>query len=598
MCGGRIFPEAATSVSFLQHDSGEYLGGIEALEAEYPQFVKVRTFSEMLGREVLSAGGREIYMIEITDFSVDEAGKVPVAVSLSVHGPERAGIEGGIRYAEDLASWGANDPEHELCNGTEEDSVCMSAATVLDKVHLYLSNMNPDGWSRGDLANGGVFMRGNANGTDLNRQFPTKGWTQVGYQPETEPETNAWIKLMERIEPAVAADLHGELTSANDAFADIMYPAGQWDPLEQAQEERLARHMTSNVARYFEAEGVVIEDVTGVAGMVPAQYATAYDVVGYDDSGFMGDFFTERIGANEMDVEHFASHIVPNSTWSAPLEQAHIASVRAEIETLIVESMVQDDVRVRLNFGRTGYLFDPAVVTDRDGYGGPRPPKGYKPLPYRATRMRYFKDLSRYSTSKLRKVLAADVGRRGLRGLDTFVISDNAWPRDARGRRVSKAATVKALRSWVRAGGNLVLTDGALKLLAAMKVVAKDDIARDIHNAGHVDVIDFDHAYLRGVHVTASQTYYEVPLGYSVDVDSSPHWSIADSAWNGDVAATVTDETRVALGRMKLGKGTIGIIGALLPKQTEKFDHIYGIADYAVTVAGGQILNNMIALGR
>ena len=259
-------------MSFLQHDSGEYLAGLEALEALYPDFIKVRSFSDILGRDVTSAGGREIYMIEITDFTVDEAGKVPVAVSLSVHGPERAGIEGGVRYAEDLARWGAEDPEHEMCNGTEEDSECFAASTVLDRVHIYLTNMNPDGWSDGDIANGGVFMRGNANGTDLNRQFPTKGWTKLSYQPETEPETNAWIELMDRIEPEVAGDLHGELTSANNAFADIMYPAGQWDPLEQAQEERLARHMASNVTRYFEMEGVVAGDATGVAGMRPAEY--------------------------------------------------------------------------------------------------------------------------------------------------------------------------------------------------------------------------------------------------------------------------------------------------------------------------------------
>ncbi len=50
--------------------------------------------------------------------------------------------------------------------------------------------------------------------------------------------------------------------------------------------------------------------------MKPAEYATGYDVVGYDDAGFMGDYFTQRIGAIDMDVEHFLSHLVPNSSWS------------------------------------------------------------------------------------------------------------------------------------------------------------------------------------------------------------------------------------------------------------------------------------------
>ncbi len=73
------------------------------------------------------------------------------------------------------------------------------------------------------------------------------------------------------------------------------------------------------------------------------------------------------------------------------------------------------------------------------------------------------------------------------------------------------------------------------------------------------------------------------------------------TAWEGaggKTVAYITDEARVGLGRIKLGKGTIGIIGALLPVPTERFDHFFGLADYAVTIAGGQILNNMIAAGR
>ena len=36
-CGGRYFPEAETTASFLQHDNGEYLAGLEALERDYPR---------------------------------------------------------------------------------------------------------------------------------------------------------------------------------------------------------------------------------------------------------------------------------------------------------------------------------------------------------------------------------------------------------------------------------------------------------------------------------------------------------------------------------------------------------------------------------
>lgn len=601
-CGGRIFPEAETTTAFVQHDMGEYEDGINALERDYPRFVKVRTFSEVLGKETLSAGGREIYLVEITDFNAPEKDKVGVVISMAVHGPERAGLEGGVRYMEDLARWATDDPERMLANGTEPDSTELPVSEVLKKTHLYLANINPDGWAAGDVQNGGAFVRGNENGTDLNRQFPTIGWTKVSGRPlpMTEPEPTAWSKIIRRIDPVASADLHGELTSAQDAFTDLMYPAGQWDPIEQAQQERAARHMASNVARYFESDGVVASDVTGVAGMKPAEYATGYDVVGYDDSGFMGDWFTEQIGALDMDAEHFLSHMVPNSTWSAPLEKAHIAAVRGEIESLMVEAIVMDEVRPRLALGRTGYLFDPRKVTSRDGYGGPPPPEGFDPRPYSVTRMRYFTDLSRSATTPLRKVWSNEIRSGALGGLDSFVIADHPFPRGSKGGKPDSAKMVAALKTFVKGGGNLILTDRALNLLKRFDF-APDAIQKKIYGAGHINIEDYEDPYTKKVHTTASQTYYEVPLGYQLDEDSSPHWIVTREAWEaagGEVVAYIDVETDVGLGRMKFGKGTIGIFGAILPQPTEKFDHLYGLADYALTVGGGQILNNMIAFGR
>ncbi|MDQ3953313.1 MAG: hypothetical protein M3279_10190, partial [Actinomycetota bacterium] len=62
--------------------------------------------------------------------------------------------------------------------------------------------------------------------------------------------------------------------------------------------------------------------------------------------------------------------------------------------------------------------------------------------------------------------------------------------------------------------------------------------------------------------------------------------------------AHVENEEEIGLGRVKVGRGTVGVFGAVLPNPTERYDHFYGLADYAVTVAGGQILNNMIAFRR
>ncbi|HEY7876349.1 MAG TPA: M14 family zinc carboxypeptidase [Actinomycetota bacterium] len=598
-CGGRIFPEAEMSASFIQHDNGEYLAGIEALERDFPRFVKVSSLSELFGKQTLSAGNREIYLVEITDFQAPEKNKEAVLASLSVHGTERAGLEGGARYMEDLARWAADEPDHELRNGTEKDSIGIPVSEALKKVHVYLTDINPDGWSAGDVANGGVFERGNANGTDLNRQFPTGGWMQTSGRPlpMTEPEAIAMVKLERKVDPLITGDLHGELTSAQNAFADMMYPAGQWDPLRQKQHERLARHMKSNVARWFEERGVEAATVSGNAEMKPAEYATGYDVVGYDDSGFMGDFFSQN-GAIDMDVEHFLSHQVPNSTWLAPLEEAHIMSVRGELETFIVEATVAKKVKARLTLGRVGYLFDPKVIKSSDGYGPTPPPDGVKTRPYQSTRMQYFRDLAKYSTTPVRKVWSNQALKaRTLKRLDALVVADNPFPRTKTGAKVNAKKLAKALGKWVKGGGNLVLTDKAVKLLLKMKVVPGGAVSKQLYNAGHIDVEAWDDAYMAKVHDTASQTYYEVPLGFSLSDDTSPHWVVARPAWEeagGTVAAYVTDEANVGLGRIEHGKGTIGIFGAILPAATEKYDHLYGLADYAVTVAGGQILQNMI----
>ena len=589
------------TVSFLQHDSGEYLAGLAALEDEHPRFIRVSTLSEFLGHEALSAGGRDIVLIEVTDFNVPRENKVTVAASIGVHGNERAGVEGFARYVEDIVNWAADEPEHELRNGTLGDSTGIGAREALGKVHAYFSAINPDGWAQGDAQNGGVFNRGNANDVDLNRQFPTKGWTDTTGRPLplTEPEPKWWAEAVHKIDPVMSVDLHGELTSANNAFADIMLPAGQWHPAEQARHDRFARHMKSNIARWFEIQGVEMDTFTGQAGQKPAEYATGYDVVGYDDSGFMGDWFTEQIGAVDLDVEHFFSHYVPNSTWVAALEDAHIASVRGELETLIVEAPLIENVSPTLDLGRVGYLFDARVVKSSDGYGGPKPPEDVDPAPYHATRMTYFGDLERFTTRPLRRVWSNRVAR-GLRGLDTFVMADKVFPRTSSGRKPVAARFARTIERWVRVGGNLVLTDRAIRFLGRLGVVKKRQVARQLYGAGHVNIEDFEDPYVKKVHTTASQTYYEVPLGYTLEEDSSPHWTVARGPWEeagGKTIAYIEDEQRVGVGRIKLGKGTIGIFGAILPQPTERYDHLYGLADYAVSVAGGQILHNMMRFG-
>lgn len=86
--------------------------------------------------------------------------------------------------------------------------------------------LNPDGLVRG--------TRGNANGVDLNRNFPTDDWSAApvrtawehngphevayspGESPGSEPETQALLSLLEQRKPSWVVSLHAPLACVDD----------------------------------------------------------------------------------------------------------------------------------------------------------------------------------------------------------------------------------------------------------------------------------------------------------------------------------------------------------------------------------------------
>ena len=345
LCGGRIFPEAERAVGYVQYSPDplgfiEYQHGIQYLAQKYPRWVSVTTTKEMFGDAAISAGGRDIQVIKITDHQVADKGKETLFYSLSVHGNERGGLEGGLRTAEDLAI--AAEGGGKLVDGIDnyESSTGRKAtfhepevADVLAKEAVYLVDFNPDGWAVGDFWNPpapALYSRGNGNGTDLNRQMPTIGRINPGRNPLEEPEADAGVRLMREVAAAgkgglmaYGADIHGEINS--QAYMDVMYPAGEFDSVDHRRLMSIAERTKSVIdATLFEGIVEEIENATGgndaeyarAIPVKPAHWATVWDTLGYTDTGFIGDYMATDLGVTGMDYEIFFNHTIPEKVWN------------------------------------------------------------------------------------------------------------------------------------------------------------------------------------------------------------------------------------------------------------------------------------------
>ncbi len=551
-CGGRVVAEPVNSTTFLQYGL-EFPDVVAAIEAIAPDVVDARPLSGWLDDPTaVSAGGREVWVVRLTDESVPGP-KKDVVASLSVHGNESAGREGGIRYAEDIARWwAAGDTEHPLHGGDTD----VPLSQVLAETEIWLGFTNPDGWAAGDLAtgSGGIFSRGNDTGADLNREYPTTGWTNMGATPLSEPEAVGWVRFLQGLDDlTTASDIHGELTTATNSWADMMWPAGQWSPRMQAQELQLAQNMTRTIQRKFDEDPVSPQTVLGQLHGTPADampvatqpsnFATAYDIVGYDDGGFMGDYFN-KLGAVEIDVENFLSHTVPSNVWVGGFEQAHVIAVRGILEALAVEAILTDDVTPDLDIASVAYVANPRRVSDTDANGVGRtagdPAYDAQQVSYDVSPLDYFDDLAADAGVDIPALSPAAIadGSADLSAFDSIVLVDEAMPAGS----YDRDAYTTALRDYASAGGQLVLTDGAAGLLTSLGLFTDADLKTVKTNAGHVDFGAQDHPWEAGLTGVPSQTYYEVPLGFPAE-NSAPHFGVVQSAWEaaGGVTAGTVD---------------------------------------------------------
>jgi hypothetical protein len=192
-----------------------------------------------------------------------------------------------------------------------------------------------------------------------------------------------------------------------------------------------------------------------------------------------------------------------------------------------------------------------------------------------------------------------------------------------------KDAWFAKLRTWVQGGGNLVLTDGALRALPELvPAIPATAISRQTVYAGQTAFADADESDTTLDDPLAAdmaqdgarfgsgmrrQTFEPTPLGFSIqdaetgdDQSHARQYDVDKAAFKaagGRVAGSGVDAgarnaqavfSRVTLGELALGAGTIRIAGALLPQPTEEYDHTLGLEPYAVTYTGYILARNLL----
>ena len=187
------------------------------------------------------------------------------------------------------------------------------------------------------------------------------------------------------------------------------------------------------------------------------------------------------------------------------------------------------------------------------------------------------------------------------------------------------------LRAFVEGGGNLVLTDAALRGLSEITNIPGEAVEQATVYVGQVsfgkssseptveDPLATTPETIRQPAARFNdgmrrQTYESTPLGFAIqnqagsDASFAPQFDIDRKAFEqagGRVAGTSADAAprtarpvydRVALGEIKVGKGQIRVAGGLLPQPSQAFDHQLGIEPYALTYTGYILVRNLLSI--
>jgi hypothetical protein len=405
--------------------------GMGFLESLFPRFVEFYTLEDDFGdgtncatavgyEDLCSAGlpqqgvadvreRSDMYMVRVTDEQspIPESEKAHFAFPLSIHGIERAGAEAGVRAIEDLATWayceavaaGTHTPNnmtdcvlegtpHALLETRPLGPQNLSAGDALRRASVYFLFSNPDGWRRGDPENlVRFFQRYNGNGVDLNRDWPTIGFTHRPYTPWSEPESRGFGKVLKQIkdEWAGGIDLHGQQTAR--AFSFTLMGASERDYGKDQRILQVVKNAWEDAEARLGWHPLVVpndEPRPTQAHFYGVQWGTVWDTINYQVTGAHGDWIDSPLGLNGdgIDNEMSFSHITNcgvGSCYLIDFEQLHVDGNKSLIYSMVNFSLLPENNHFEAP-GKIGYIFDPTVLS-HPGSTTPTPPPNLSPQP-------------------------------------------------------------------------------------------------------------------------------------------------------------------------------------------------------------------------
>lgn len=264
-----IAPKAGAGTQAGYHSFPQLTADLQAYAANYPSLAKLHNLG-------LSVQGRELWMLEISDNVGVEEDEPELKYSSTMHGDEVVGMELMVDLIDLLLTNYGTDPE---------------ITSLVDNTSIWIMPLhNPDGYV--------AHSRYNANGADLNREFPDRINDPVNTTAGRPVEVQHMMNWGFAHSPVISANFHGGALVVNYPYDSDANP---WAAYSATPDDGL---MIASALTYSKLNTPMYQSPVFSQGIVNG-------VEWYAVYGGMQDWNYTWQGCNELTIE------LSNQKWPA-----------------------------------------------------------------------------------------------------------------------------------------------------------------------------------------------------------------------------------------------------------------------------------------